>query len=74
MDELKNLKDRMTSALARIENAGAQKDPAVSTLAAENAALQDRLKRLQAAREADRAELDALINQIRPLIEGGENA
>lgn len=74
MDDLKNLKDRLGAAVDRIAAGMPDQDPGVSTLAAENAALLERLNHIQAQREADRRELDTLIDQIRPLIEGEQNA
>ncbi len=70
MDELERLQDRLASALGRIEAAVS----GVSGLAEENAGLKQRLEQLQARRDADRQELDDLVAQIRPLLEGENNA
>ena len=69
MSELRDLQDRLESALGRLERAGRPGGGRVAELEAENAALAAELERLNAARQKDLAELDTLISQIRPLVE-----
>ena len=80
MDEVEALQARLDSALSALESglralaesaAGSDpaEDPRVAELAAENTALKDRLDHLTEEREKDLAQLDTLIQRLRPLIE-----
>lgn len=80
MNELKTLEDRLKSASDRISDsitalAQAGSGPLENAdLIDENARLKHDLESLRTQRTADLAELDTLLEQLRPLIEGDENA
>lgn len=76
MSELSALEERLEAALAAIQTALAKKssasgaeDPKTAALTAENAKLRKDLNALQAKRDQDMADLDALLRQLEPLIE-----
>lgn len=68
MNELKSLEDRLKSAVARIETAALTGND-TSGLAAENAQLKADLTTLKEQRRADMAELDRLMEKLRPMLE-----
>ncbi|MGE4611213.1 MAG: hypothetical protein AAED33_07455 [Paracoccaceae bacterium] len=77
MNELKTLEDRLKSATDRISATlssagGAEID--LANLRDENARLQEKLAGLKKQRESDLAEVDSLIEQLRPLMDGGSDA
>lgn len=77
MTDLKSLEARLDAALTALEKAAAPRAapdsgaPAarIAELEAENRALEERLAAVTDEREKDLAQLDALIAQLRPLIE-----
>jgi hypothetical protein len=74
MSDLKQLEARLHAALSRLEAArsrpAAEGDPErLKALVAENAELRASLASLAAVRQADVDRLDALIAQLRPLVE-----
>jgi hypothetical protein len=81
MTDLKTLEARLDAALTALETAaaagsgaagddsGAEAAARIAALEAENRELQDRLAAVTEEREKDLAQLDALIAQLRPLIE-----
>ncbi|MEL6680724.1 MAG: hypothetical protein AAFQ51_18625 [Pseudomonadota bacterium] len=78
MSELDGLEGRIGTALSRIRAAlakvgdgGAGDVQAVRRLERVNAALRGQLKDMERKREADVAQLDALITELRPLVEEG---
>lgn len=77
MNELKPLEDRLKLATDRISAALSGKDNQNDQLAAAqevNANLQQKLSTLRNNRERDLEVVNQLIEQIRPLVEGGEDA
>ncbi|MCK4861405.1 MAG: hypothetical protein KAS85_05780 [Rhodobacteraceae bacterium] len=77
MNELKTLEDRLKSATDRISAALSAQDNQNGALAAEqenNAKLQTQLNQLRTQREDDLAEVNKLIEQLNPLMEGNDNA
>ena len=77
MNELKPLEDRLKLATDRISAALSVKDNQSDGLAAaqeSNANLQQKLRILRNNRKRDLEEVNQLIEQIRPLIEGGDDA
>lgn len=68
MNELKSLEDRLKSAVARIETAASTGNDTYG-LAAENAQLKADLATLKEQRRADMAELDRLMEKLRPMLE-----
>ena len=77
MNELKTLEDRLKSATDRILAALSAQDNQNGALAAEqenNAKLQTQLNQLRTQREDDLAEVNKLIEQLNPLMEGSDNA
>ena len=77
MNELKTLEDRLKSATDRISAALAVQDGQNGALVAEqeiNANLQTQLNQLRTQRESDLAEVNKLIEQLNPLMEGNDNA
>ena len=80
MNELKTLEDRLKSASDRISDAVSARIDAGSgplenaELLDENARLKHDLESLRAQRTADLAELDELLEQLRPLIEESSDA
>ena len=77
MNELKTLEDRLKSATDRISAALSAQDNQNVALAAEqenNAKLQTQLNQLRTQREDDLAEVNKLIEQLNPLMEGNDNA
>ena len=77
MNELKTLEDRLKSATNRISAALSAKEKQHSQLASaqeENATLRESLRGLRQKREHDLAEVNELIEQIRPLMEGEDDA
>jgi len=77
MNELKSLEDRLKSAADRISVALSKVEDTNDQAAAsadENAELRKKLDSLQAQRTADLADLNELLEQLRPLMEGTENA
>lgn len=77
MNELKPLEDRLKLATDRISAAlsanGDQSDD-LAVAQEVNANLQQKLSILRNNRKRDLAEVNQLIEQIRPLIEGGDDA
>ena len=77
MNELKTLEDRLKSATDRISAALSARDTQNGALVAEqevNAKLRTQLNELRAQREGDLAEVNKLIEQLNPLMEGNANA
>ncbi len=77
MNELKTLEGRLKSATDRISAALSTRDNQNSSLAEAqetNTALREQLAGLRQERETDLAEINELIEQIRPLMEGNNNA
>ncbi len=77
MNELKTLEDRLKSATDRISAALSARDTQNGALVAEqevNAKLRTQLNELRAQRESDLAEVNKLIEQLNPLMEGNANA
>ena len=77
MNELKTLEGRLKSATDRISAALSTRDNQNSSLAEAqetNMALREQLAGLRQERETDLAEINELIEQIRPLMEGNNNA
>lgn len=80
MNELKTLEERLKSAADRISEVisrqnGADSGPLENAeILDENARLKHDLESLRTQRKADLAELDELLEQLRPLIEEGTNA
>ena len=73
MNELKTLEARLKSATDRI-SAALSTVPTGGTSADENAELRQKLDDLKAQRVADLKDLDELLEHLRPLMEGTENA
>ncbi|MEE9453969.1 MAG: hypothetical protein V3V13_06265 [Paracoccaceae bacterium] len=77
MNELNTLEDRLKSATDRIsvlisaKSGGGAETPEMLT---ENAQLKEQLQKHKAERQADMDDLDALLAQLRPLMEDAENA
>ncbi len=74
MDDLKVLQERLSVAVRRIEGAIPAAGSIDSALEQENAALRERLAQLEAHRQSDRRELDALLARVQELLEGGDDA
>lgn len=80
MNELKTLEERLKSATDRISEVVSRQDDSASgplenaELLDENARLKHDLESLRIQRKADLAELDELLEQLRPLIEEDSNA
>lgn len=77
MNELKTLEDRLKLAADRISAAlSAKSDQNTQLVAAQetNAELQRQIQEIRSDRAGDLAEVNKLIEQIRPLMEGNENA
>ncbi len=77
MNELKTLEDRLKSATDRISAALGARDSQSGALVTEkeiNAKLQTQLSQLRTQRESDLAEVNKLIDQLNPLMEGNGNA
>ncbi|MHA1127833.1 MAG: hypothetical protein ACTSRN_02645 [Alphaproteobacteria bacterium] len=80
MNELKTLEERLKSATDRIsavisKQNGADSGPLENAeILDENARLKHDLESLRTQRKADLAELDELLEQLRPLIEEESNA
>ncbi|MBB5516558.1 putative membrane protein YccC [Rubricella aquisinus] len=81
MSDLDALEERIGAAMGRIKaavdeaRAAPKEDPAALRRAERiNEALRNRLKEAERKREADVAQLDDLISQLRPLVEEGEHA
>ncbi len=68
MNELNTLEERLKSAVARIETA-ALADSDTSGLAEENTQLKADLATLKEQRRTDMAELDRLMEKLRPMLE-----
>lgn len=83
MNDIEVLEARITAATTRIATAIAAKqqaaaapggDPvALRRLERVNVALRAQLKDMELKREADMAQLDGLISELRPLVEEAEN-
>ncbi len=77
MNELKTLEDRLKSATDRIsvlisaKSVGAAQPP---EMLAENLQLKEQLQKHKAQRQVDMDDLDALLAQLRPLMEDAQNA
>ena len=75
MSKLSDLQQRLNAALEKLEASAGNGDAAahgrISELESQNRALADDLSALQEARTRDLAELDALITQLKPLVEEG---
>lgn len=80
MNELKTLEARLKSASDRISAAIMARNEAASgplenaEMLDENARLKHDLESLRTQRAADLAELDTLLEELKPLIEGADNA
>jgi small-conductance mechanosensitive channel len=77
MNELKTLEDRLKLATDRISAALSVQDSQNNGLTEAqeaNAALRAQLAELRQEREGDLVEVNNLIEQIRPLMEGNDNA
>lgn len=77
MNELKTLEDRLKSATDRISAALSAQDnqnTGLSEAQDANVALREQLTALRQDREGDLIEINKLIEQIRPLMEGNDNA
>lgn len=77
MNELKTLEDRLKLASDRISAALSAKNDHKAHLSAAqetNAELQKQIQEVRSERAGDLAEINNLIEQIRPLMEGNENA
>ncbi len=77
MNELKTLEDRLKLATDRISAALSARDSQNNGLTEAqeaNAALREQLAGLRQEREGDLVEINKLIEQIRPLMEGNDNA
>jgi small-conductance mechanosensitive channel len=77
MNELKTLESRLKLATDRISVAlSAKSDQQVQLTAAQdtNLELQKQIQEVRSERAGDLAEVNKLIEQIRPLMEGNENA
>lgn len=68
MNELKTLEDRLKSASDRISAAISDCGSAPD----ETAELREKLARLSAQRQDDLADLDELLNQLRPMMENND--
>ncbi|SOH94517.1 hypothetical protein SAMN06273572_104216 [Monaibacterium marinum] len=83
MNDIEVLEARITAATTRIATAIAAKQQAVAAPGADpvalrrlervNVALRAQLKDMELKREADMAQLDGLISELRPLVEEAEN-
>lgn len=69
-DRLKSATDRISVALSKVEETSGQ----AAVIADENAELRQKLDSLQAQRTADLADLNELLEQLRPMMEGTANA
>ena len=80
MNELKTLEERLKSASDRISEVISRQNNTAggpienAEILDENARLKHDLDSLRTQRKADLAELDELLEQLRPLIEEGSNA
>ncbi|PCJ74023.1 MAG: hypothetical protein COA53_10950 [Rhodobacteraceae bacterium] len=77
MNELKTLEDRLKLATDRISVALSKRDSrnnGLNEAQETNAALRAQLDGLRQEREGDLVEINKLIEQIRPLMEGNSNA
>jgi len=77
MNELKTLEDRLKLATDRISAALGAPDTQNGALVAEqeaNAQLRSQLNELRTLREGDLADVNKLIEQLSPLMEGNDNA
>ena len=66
MSDLENLEKRLASAIAGIS--------VDNGIKAENKALKAELEALKKQRKADVAELDALLEKLKPILEDAQNA
>ncbi len=80
MSEIEDLEGRIARAMGRIEAALAAQKPAegadpvaLRRLERVNVALRSQLKDMELKREADIAQLDGLIAELRPLVEEAEH-
>ncbi|WP_146186135.1 hypothetical protein [Pontivivens insulae] len=80
MSKTEELEARISAAMARIRTAAetpppaAEADPvALRRLERVNVALRAQLKDMERKREADIAQLDGLISELRPLVEEAEH-
>ena len=77
MNELKTLEDRLKLATDRISAALSARDKlntSVTEAQKSNTELRGQLAELRQEREADLVEINDLIEQIRPMMEGNTNA
>jgi len=75
MDELQDLQNRFFRALARIESLNsAELGKDLAATRRENAQLLHKLDKVNTKRKQDRAELDSVLEQIRPILEGDQDA
>lgn len=77
MNELKTLEDRLKLATDRISAALSAKNDhkmQLEAVTATNADLHQQIQEIRSDRAGDLAEINTLIEQIRPLMEGNEDA